>query len=217
MQTNSKYAEAMPFPHAVIDGHFSPELVRMAELEFPSQNAKCWKWFKNGQEHKAMCSDPALMGTATASLLRYFFSPGFLTHISLMTGIRGLEPNLLGGGMHLIPRFGKMGMRVDFNRGPKGYRRLNATLFLNSSWEETWGGHLELASAGGKERTRIAPIANRLVVFSTSETSFYGHQEPLLCPPERARKSLEVHYYTQAPETLDAPEHSTKFVEFAVE
>ncbi len=43
----------------------------------------------------------------------------------------------------------------------------------------------------------IAPIWNRLVIFTPSEISYHGHPNILKCPPDRSRKSLALYYYTQ--------------------
>ena len=43
---------------------------------------------------------------------------------------------------------------------------------------------------------RIAPIANRLVVFSTTDFSYHGHADPLECPAHRTRRSVANYCYT---------------------
>ena len=39
-------------------------------------------------------------------------------------------------------------------------------------------------------------VANRAVVFTTGADTWHGHPEPLRCPPDRARRSLAIYYYT---------------------
>ena len=54
----------------------------------------------------------------------------------------------------------------------------------------------------------IAPIGNRAVIFTTGADTWHGHPEPLRCPPDRARRSLAIYYYT----VEDAPRvHSTEY------
>ncbi len=70
-------------------------------------------------------------------------------------------------------------------------------LYLNSNWDEAWGGDLELWDPEMKHcEKKFAPIFNRLAVFSTTDTSFLGHPDPLLCPPDVRRKSIALYYYT---------------------
>ena len=79
-------------------------------------------------------------------------------------------------------------------------RRVNAILFLNSTWDPSWGGSFGVFSDGGTHLyDEIAPTMNRLVVFDTHDKSFHGTPEPINCPDDVARKSLILYYYTVAP------------------
>jgi hypothetical protein len=50
------------------------------------------------------------------------------------------------------------------------------------------------------------------VVFTTTDTSFHGHPEPLACPEGRTRKSIALYYYSRdRPEGEGGGEHSTLF------
>lgn len=72
-------------------------------------------------------------------------------------------------------------------------------VYLNEGWDfDKWGGHLDLWDAAMTRRVQhIAPVFNRLVVFSSSRTSFHGHPDPLATPEHVTRKSLAMYYYTQ--------------------
>ena len=61
---------------------------------------------------------------------------------------------------------------------------------------------------------RFVPVFNRVVIFDTSNFSYHGHPRPLACPPDRARKSIALYYYTVecAVEDDRAP-HTTLFLE----
>lgn len=193
------YLNAKPFPYIAVDGLMPPVLVEEAGDEFPSAENKVWKWFGNPMELKAVCSDVSAMGEFTRDLLHRMCNQEMVDAISEMTGIPKLIPDLHGGGMHLVPRDGKLGVHTDFNRGVNGYRRVNALLFLNSNWDLKWGGDLELWAYDKSFSVHIPPIANRLVIFTTSSKSFHGHPRPLPCPSNRSRKSLAVYYFTQEP------------------
>ncbi|HEY5155960.1 MAG TPA: 2OG-Fe(II) oxygenase, partial [Acidimicrobiales bacterium] len=57
-----------------------------------------------------------------------------------------------------------------------------------------------------------APIANRCVVFSTTDYSFHGHPEPVTCPPGRTRRSLALYYYSNGrPADEVSPSRTTAF------
>jgi hypothetical protein len=140
----------------------------------------------------------------------------FLTFLEELTGIEGLipDPHYLGGGLHQLVPGGLLKVHVDFNRHTrlKLDRRLNLLLYLNPDWEESYGGHLELWN---RDMTRcdqrILPIANRCVIFSTTEYSFHGNPEPVSCPPERTRRSIALYYYTSGQGAAEADGHTTLF------
>lgn len=213
-----RYAAAQPFPHAVIDGAFPADLVSSAAWEFPSQESGAWRRFANPKEKKLACEDPSWFGPATKEIFRIFGSDAFAQRLEAMTGIQGLLPSMVGGGMHMILPGGLLDVHVDFNQlaaaGGVAYRRLNVLLFLNENWLEEWGGELELWASPDPmppSLTAISPHANRLVVFTTSDRSYHGHPRPLACPEGRARKSLAVYYFTrQAPPDASAF-HDTVF------
>ena len=213
MVSREEYLSTAPFPHAVMGGLFPQSLIDEAEKEFPSWGHPTWAVFGNAREVKAISNDSASMGLATRSLIHLLCCEEMIASLEAMTGIAGLIPDLHGGGMHLVPQGGKLGIHTDFNRGHNGYRRLNGLLFLNSSWDEAWGGDLELWSKDKSKKVKIAPTSNRFVIFTTSDESFHGHPNPLECPPGRSRKSLAVYYFTKEPPADVAAPHSTVFLE----
>ena len=59
---------------------------------------------------------------------------------------------------------------------------------------------------------RVLPVFNRLLVFATLDTANHGHPDPLTCPPDRARRSMALYYYTSdRPEGEHGGEHTTVF------
>jgi hypothetical protein len=44
---------------------------------------------------------------------------------------------------------------------------------------------------------KVAPVANRVLIFTTDATSFHGHPEPMTCPEGMARRSLALYYFTE--------------------
>src|SRR5439155_21312235 len=135
-------------------------------------------------------------------------SSAFAEWVSEVTGIPGVlyDPEYVGGGTHENRAGQDLDPHVDFNFHPRRgwHRRLNLIVYLNHEWHEAWGGTLELHSdpwlpPEENRVKRILPLANRAVLFETSERSWHGF-ERLTAPPGRAelsRKSLAIYLYTR--------------------
>lgn len=213
----ASYGAADPFPHIVIDDFVPPEILEGVLQEFPGPDAIDWKRFADGTGRKLATRDEAQMGQRTISLIHQLNSSRFLRVLETMTGITGLipDPYLEGGGLHQIERGGYLKVHADFNRYEKLAldRRLNLLIYLNKDWREEYGGHLELWTRDmAKCARKVLPIFNRCVVFSTTDSSYHGHPEPLTCPERSSRKSIALYYYTNGrPATEVSGAHSTLY------
>lgn len=203
-----QFANAKPFPHVIVDGMFPDELIDEAYAEFPDPDSPAWRTFTGERERgKQECQDPVWLGPSTRALLAGLTCDRFRDALVEMTGVEGLVPSLLGGGMHQSAPGARLGMHTDFNRHPEtGMERvLNVLLYLNRGWRYQWGGNLLLGMPPAA-RKMVTPQANRLVIFRTSDTSWHGHPELVVAP--HVRRSVAAYYY--APAGADAPpEHST--------
>ncbi len=219
------FATADPFPHIVIDNFLSTETVACLNGNFPDFERKQ----KAGSTHIPVILDDgseAQLGKEWLSreqLVPYAFrrlywelnSNPFVGLLEKISGIRGLlaDPHLLGGGVHQVKPGGYLKVHADFNKHPQfGLdRRINLLIYLNEDWQPEYGGDLELWSADmGECVQRIAPLAGRCVIFRTTSTSFHGHPHPLACPPDRARRSIALYYYSNGrPEGESDAEHGT--------
>jgi hypothetical protein len=215
-----QYLRADPFPHIVLDGLFEDAVLERVLDAFPKPSEMEWLRFDSPTEKKLGFWHEQ---SSIAPVVRAFLDAlnGFETLLFLeaLTGIEGLipDPYFGGGGVHQIESGGFLKIHADFNVHPKLRldRRANMLIYLNRDWDEEWGGHLELWNASMTERRqRIAPLFNRTVIFSTSDTSFHGHPDPLRTPPGITRKSVSLYYYTAGrPEEERSAPHDTIFKE----
>jgi Rps23 Pro-64 3,4-dihydroxylase Tpa1-like proline 4-hydroxylase len=214
------YAQAQPFPHAVIDG-FLPEHVADGVREaFPDPEALI-EWRKGDstfQRSKQGSADLARFPAQLQDLLFTLNSGVMLEFLEKLTGIPKLisDPFLNGGGIHQISRGGFLKVHRDYLKHPRFNldRRINLLLYLNKDWREEYGGHLELWDpAMSRCEARILPVFNRCVIFTTSETSYHGHPDPLTCPEGMTRKSVALYYYsTQGISVGEMKDYNTPWV-----
>ncbi|MER7500850.1 2OG-Fe(II) oxygenase [Nonomuraea pusilla] len=211
------FDDATPFRHVVIDDFLPPSALEPVLAEFPEPRDVEWQRFDNAREIKLALADTERMGPATRHLLAEFNGQVFVDFLERLTGIEHLvpDPHYDGGGLHQIKAGGFLKVHVDFNRHRRLNldRRLNGLLYLNKDWEDSYGGHLQLWN---RDMTacehRILPVFNRFVLFATTDDANHGHPEPLACPPDRARRSMALYYYTNGrPAEETADEHDTRF------
>jgi 2OG-Fe(II) oxygenase superfamily len=197
------YQSATPFPHIVFEDFLEPEAAKLAIKEFPALDPEQWNNYIHANERKFSNTDPTTWGPTLRSILDEFNSPRFVKFVSELTGFDGLiaDPSLEGGGLHQSTTGGFLNMHADFTVHPHHRhwrRRANLLLYLNEDWQPEYGGDLELWSTDMKrcEKT-IAPLGNRVVIFTTDVDSFHGHPEPMRCPPNVFRRSMALYYFTE--------------------
>ena len=196
------YQSADPFPHTMIDDFLPPDIVAYCQENFPGTLGGEGQEFDRNQERFKRSFQPdELQDPGLRNLFYHFNSLPFIQLVERITGIKGLipDPYFIGGGFHETRTGGHLSMHADFNhhRPMDLERRVNVLIYLNDGWEESYGGNLELWDEGMKEcRQRIAPVAGRCVMFSTTGDSWHGHPDPVAHPDGTPRRSIALYYYT---------------------
>lgn len=212
-----RFLTATPFRHVVIDDFLPPEVLEPVLAEFPEPRDTEWQEFDSEREVKLALADTERMGPATRHLLAEFNGQVFIDFLERLSGIEHLvsDPHYNGGGLHQIRPGGFLKVHADFNKHPRLNldRRLNGLLYLNKGWEDSYGGHLQLWNQDMTRcEHRILPIFNRFVLFATTDDANHGHPDPLSCPPDRARRSMALYYYSNGRDgEEETANHSTLF------
>ena len=213
----ASFRASSPFPHVVIDNVLPSSILDDVIDEFPTPWSAPWQEFDRQTEVKLALSNTTQMGPVTQNLLAEFNGSVFVEFLEQLTAINGLipDPHFTGGGLHQIRPGGFLKVHADFNRHPRLQldRRLNALLYLNRDWQESFGGDLQLWGQDMRQAEKIIlPVFNRMVVFATTDYSYHGHPLPLSCPSDRTRRSIALYYYTNGrPAEEVSSDHSTLF------
>jgi Rps23 Pro-64 3,4-dihydroxylase Tpa1-like proline 4-hydroxylase len=202
-----QFTGAHPFPHIVLDGLFDGDTVKEIHKQFRELPSDYWQ--KNNDQGievkwRSNWSSEYDIPQPAREMVQFLNSGIFLRELSRLTGIPHLipDPYYTGGGFNLIQRGGYLDVHADGNwhDAMEVHRRLNLILYLNSDWQEEWGGALNFYDADAKEvEASVFPVGNRLVVFETHDYSYHGHPEPVVCPEGEGRTSIILYYYTSAP------------------
>lgn len=206
------YGKEKPFDHCVIDNFFNDDALNSITNEFPDFSSNAWHNYDNALEIKKTCNNWNMFPENTYKLFEYLNSIEFIGLLSQLTNISPLfaDPGLNGGGWHIHKSGGKLNTHLDYSIHPKlnKQRILNILVYLTPNWQEDWGGHLGLweqdknAKKPGELSKSILPKYNRAVIFNTTQDSWHGLPEPIMCPDNIFRRSIAVYYLTD-------PEHKT--------
>lgn len=196
---SKEFQKKEPFDHVILDNFLEESFAKELKNNFPDPLAQKWWSYDNPLEKKLAFNDLTKLDIAFTKFFKEINSDHFVNWLSDLSGLKlHADDALLGGGLHLIKRDGKLDVHEDFNihRDLRMLRSINLILYLNDDWKESWGGHLELWD---KDMTKlckkITPSFNRAVIFRTDTNSNHGHPHPLSCPEDRFRISLASYYY----------------------
>ncbi len=218
-----QFLDAKPFRFVSIDDFLDPAFCAELIREFPAFDTSRAKNEMGETGRKATVPDIASIAPAYRKFDALMKSPELLEWMGRVASIPGLvyDPDYVGGGTHENLDGQDLDMHVDFNFHPKRplHRRLNLIVFLNPEWHAAWGGCLELHqdpwNPENSVSAMVVPLANRAVLFETTETSWHGFNRVQLPPDKQniSRRSLAVYFYTRdRPMKETAPSHGTVYV-----
>lgn len=203
-----------PFTHSIFEGYWDPFVLTACAEEFDDIDPISWLTMEISTDDGVLLEkkhsinfdrcEHLLAATRISHRLR---DPSFIKYLEAITGIKKLQFDTLGGGLHRISPGGLLRPHIDFNVDHQGrWRRVNVLIYLNSCN----GGELRFYGADHTPVKAIKPDFNRMVVFVCSETSWHGHPIPLGDGPDR--RSIAAYFFTEDPPPDAAPPHSTKFL-----
>lgn len=202
-----------PFDHMVVDNFFVDDFAKKLEAEFPEFDDELWHKYANPIEIKKVCNIWNDFRPDTYKAFNMLNSAEFTDMLSqsLFGGMDLFsDSGLNGGGWHIHTKGGKLNTHLDYSLHPKLglQRKLNIIVYMNSQWQNDWGGSLglwgnESDEAPGKLAKQIEPVFNRAAFFDTTQNSWHGLPDPLTCPDGQSRKSLAVYYLCHPPADVD--------------
>lgn len=139
---------------------------------------------------------------AITRLLKELNSQEFLNFLTRLTGIQGLipDPGRRSAGLHAGFQDGYLDIHTDQTWNPyiEAFSCINVIIYLNTDWEENWGGKLEfLDEKCEKTLFQYNCNKNNTVIWTNSENVWHGYPSPLKCPEDKVRKCFTGFYHTK--------------------
>lgn len=198
------YRDARPYPHVVVDGLLGDARSAALARAFPPPSHPRWKR-RDHVEQRARLGQLQRSGFEDVAIeLRWLLAElgglAFLDFLGALTGRRDLiaDPHFTGAGPLATLPGGHLAVHADFNRDSARHldRVVTALYYLPTTWDEAWGGELELWDrARTRCEVRIAPVRDRLVVMAHGDDHWHGHPSPLRCPDGHVRAVVAAYYY----------------------
>ena len=213
-----------PYKHIVIDDFFDRDFAFECLKNFPNLAAPCWIHSNDKDievKYRTNWKSEFDIPENITDAVRILNSSIVLQAMSDRIGINKLipDPYFTGGGLNVTCRGGLLDVHVDGNyHDATGLnRRLNAIVYLNPGWQESWGGEFGIYNSNGTTcLKKLPPLFNRLIIFDSHDYSFHGLPDPVNFPDTQPRKSIILYYYTvegrpQSQVAVQAP-HSALWV-----
>jgi Rps23 Pro-64 3,4-dihydroxylase Tpa1-like proline 4-hydroxylase len=215
LTTATDYQAATPFPHTVIDNWLNTERAMALQQDILDISSDQWDRYDNPFEQKFTLRDKYHLPPRLKALFEELESDAFVQHLSTLCG----HPLLLDTtrnfwGVHMYGPGDKLDIHVDAGLHPTMNLKKQVTLglYLSLNWHEEYGCNLELwngSNAGLADATLyekvvdIAPLFNRLVLFTCNDVSWHGNPVPATCPPSAKRIFVTISYMSRATEDLN--------------
>jgi len=190
-----------PFPHVIIPEFIKPEYYNQIKSKLPSEPNENWWKYENPLEVKYALDNLELMDNDIRNVFYSLSHEVTIDKFKKIFNIPDLEydPYCHGSGLHMHPRYGRLNLHLDYEIHPilNKQRRLNIILYLNDDWNPEWNGDTQLWN--GNETVsecviKSYPKENTAIVFVTTEKSWHGVPDIILCPNNFYRKTLAFYY-----------------------
>lgn len=213
-----------PTPAIIIPDFLNDSLAHTLAEQFPTdvdaeythgdERTSMWHRYHNPIEVKYANDHLDALPVSFQDLFLCLSTKRLTQAFSKITGIESLsyDPYLHGAGLHLHPRYGRLGLHLDYEKHPllpNKQRQINIILYLSQKWNTPeWHGETELwnVSETGKPSEcwmHSSVVFNSALVFQTTEMSYHGVPERIMCPEGVFRQTLAYYYISDLQSASD--------------
>jgi hypothetical protein len=196
---SDKFMNEDPVPLIVLDNFLPTNCAKELEIEIDSIPKEEWKKFtrRNSymEEYNKLFNVPV-----ASNLVNQIHSSNVIKLLEKLSGIDGLipDPHFVGAGYSRSYRNDSLKIHTDFNWNEtiKAHRALSLIIYLNSEWQDEYGGALEFKDKNNDKVIKsVSPLFNRAVIWKYDKLGFHGFPDPLNCPENTCRKTIRFFFY----------------------
>lgn len=200
------YKNKNPFPYAYIDNFLNTDFALKLQQEILNIPSDLWDRYQNPFEEKFTLRNKYNFPKLLQELFMFLESDLFVKKISVITGFNlELDPNRNFWGVHKYISGDKLDIHVDAGLHPLTKQKKQVTLgiYLSHNWLESYKCNLEIWKGDNSalknpkldvKIDEIAPIFNRMILFTCNDYSWHGNPERAVCPSNSQRIFITISY-----------------------
>jgi 2OG-Fe(II) oxygenase superfamily len=197
------YQLRQPFPYAFQDGILDESFAKDIQTEILALDDSAWDRYQNPFEEKFTLRDKFNFPPKLKQLFEEMESESFVNQLSALSGHQLLlDPTRNFWGVHKYNQGDKLDIHLDAECHPitKQKKQLTLGIYLSSNWSAEYGCELEIWKGDTKLIERvdsIAPLFNRLIVFTCTDVAWHGNPEPVKGPDDAKRLFITISYLSE--------------------
>jgi Rps23 Pro-64 3,4-dihydroxylase Tpa1-like proline 4-hydroxylase len=212
---SNNYQNTLPYPHMYQDNFLDEEFAQKIQKEILEISDEAWDRYENPFESKFTLRDKLSFPKNLNRLFEELQSDEFVNQLSELVGYKlFLDPTRNFWGIHKYNNGDKLDIHVDAGLHPTTKQKKQVTLgiYLSANWKEEYGCQLEVWRGENaavndakiyEKIISIAPLFNRIILFTCNDYAWHGNPEPAHCPEGSKRIFVTISYLSENYEDLN--------------
>lgn len=206
---NELELQSFPFPYKKQEQFLDPQFAIELQNEIMNISSDAWDRYDNPFEQKYTLRDKFNFPPCLTRLFDELTSSEFVLELSKLVGYDlKLDTTRNFWGVHTYGPGDKLDIHVDAGLHPTLGLKKQVTLgiYLSYEWLEEYGCQLEIWRGENSVKNdaklfekvnSIAPLFNRLVLFTCNDYAWHGNPESANCPSESRRIFVTLSYLSE--------------------
>lgn len=184
-----EYINIKPYPHYYQDNILDYDFAKQLQEEILNIPIEKFDRYDNPFETKLTLRDKFNYPELLSKLFNFLETKEFIQKLSNICGYKLIkDENRNFNGVHIYKNGEKLDIHLDAEVHPKtkDFKILTLGIYLSYNWSENYGCNLEIWNGDNwKEKDyklyncekKIAPLFNRLILFTNTNNSWHGNPE----------------------------------------